>query len=94
MLRRLAEPLLEIRPDRLTSATLIAAFLFVAIASGAVIASQNLVLMALVCGAVLSVLLLNAPAIAVWIVLALIMGAFGALFGGGPWWRGGWMMMH
>jgi hypothetical protein len=69
MLRRLAEPLLEIRPDRLTSATLIAAFLFVAIASGAVIASQNLVLMALVCGAVLSVLLLNAPAIAVWIVL-------------------------
>ena len=32
--------------------------------------------------------------IAVWIVLALIMGAVGALFGGGPWWRGGWMMMH
>ena len=69
MLRRLTDPWLDIRPDRLTSASLVAAFLFVAIASGAVIASQNLVLMALVCGAVLSVVLLNAPSIAVWIVL-------------------------
>jgi hypothetical protein len=69
MLSRLTERWPGIRQDRLISAGLITVFLFVAIASGAVIASENIVLMALLCGAVLSVVLLNTPAIAVWIVL-------------------------
>lgn len=32
--------------------------------------------------------------IAVWIVVALIMGVVGAVVGVGPWWHNGWMMMR
>ncbi|MHB2167090.1 hypothetical protein [Alsobacter sp. R-9] len=32
--------------------------------------------------------------LAVWLVLGIVMGVLGTLFGVGPWWRGAWMMMH
>ncbi len=50
-------------------ALLFGAFLLVAVASGAIIASENLVLMALAGGALFSAVLLSAPAIAIWMVL-------------------------
>lgn len=33
-------------------------------------------------------------AIVVWLIAWVAMMAVAALFGLGPWWRGGWMMMH
>jgi len=44
-------------------------FVVVAVLSGAVIASQNMMLMALVAGALISTALMSAPAMAVWLIL-------------------------
>lgn len=57
------------RPDTWVTIAIASAFVAFGVAAGLIIASQNLVLMALAGGAVLSVVLLNAPAVAVWIVL-------------------------
>jgi len=78
MLRRSGVEWTATRPDNWVAIAIGAAFVLFGIASGLIIASQNLVLMALAGGAVLSLVLLNAPAIAVWIVL------FGTLVVTGP----------
>jgi len=79
MFKRLIDPFVTLSPDRIVLALLPIGFIAAAVASGAIIASENVVMIALVGGALLSAVLLGAPSVALWVVLVGVLLVSGPL---------------